>query len=116
MNNIPFEVKEYVKYKAARDCLIKIYMSTVSNRMLEGTLGEVKFKVRDTSADLKKLLDWLDNEIKKWLDAMQGYELEGRAKMTTAIKGSKFKGYSYTYKSKGLIDIDLNMNRRGQYD
>ena len=86
-NKIPFEVKEFVRYKAAKDCLLKIYMSLVSNNVVEGTLGEVTFKTRDQVPDIKKLLDYLDKEIKKWYDAIEGYHSEGRVRMKTAIRG-----------------------------
>ena len=86
-DNIPFAVKEFTRYKAAKDCLMKIYMSLVSDKMVEGELGEVKFKVRESIPDLKKLLEYLDKEINKWLDAIKGHDLEGRACMKTAVKG-----------------------------
>lgn len=84
---IPFAVKEFTRYKAAKDCLLKIYMSMVTDNIVDGALGEVKFKTRTELPDIKKILDYLDKEIKKWLDAIRGYELEGRARMATAIKG-----------------------------
>lgn len=86
-NNIPFEVKEFTRFKAAKDCMLKIYMALVSDNVIEGTLGEVTFKLRDQVPDIKKILDYLDKEIQKWLDAIQGYHIEGRARMRTAIKG-----------------------------
>lgn len=87
IKKIPFAIKEFTRYKAAKDCLLKIYMSLVTDNIVEGTLGEVKFKTRDQVPDIKKILDYLDLEIGKWLDAIRGYDLEGRAKMKTAIRG-----------------------------
>lgn len=113
-NKIPFEVKEFVRYKAAKDCMLKIYMSLVSNNMIEGTLGEVKFKTRDQLPDIKKVLDYLDNEIKKWLDAIRGYHMEGRAKMKTAIKGYHHGGLNPIAGDESRITpkgIPLGMNR-----
>lgn len=86
-NSVPFVVKEFVRYKAAKDCLIKLYMSLIADKTIEGTLGEVKFKNRESLPDIKDLLDYLDDEIRKWLDAVKGYHLEGRARMRTAIRG-----------------------------
>lgn len=86
-NKIPFEIKEFVRYKAAKDCMLKIYMSLVSNNVVQGALGDITFKTRDQVPDIKKLLDYLDSEIKKWYDAIEGYHSEGRAKMKTAIRG-----------------------------
>ena len=61
-------------------------MSLVTDNVVEGTLGEVKFKTRDQVPDIKKILDYLDLEIGKWLDAIRGYDLEGRAKMENSYK------------------------------
>lgn len=113
-DKIPFEVKEFVRYKAAKDCMLKIYMSLVSNNMIEGTLGEVKFKTRDQLPDIKKVLDYLDREIKKWLDAIKGYHMEGRAKMKTAIKGYHHGGRNPMASSESSVTpkgIPLSMNR-----
>lgn len=87
VNNIPFAVKEFTRFKAAKDCLLKIYMSLVNDNVVEGTLGEVVFKTRDQLPDIKKILEYLDSEIAKWQDAIRGFELEGRARMQSAIKG-----------------------------
>ena len=84
---LPFVVKEFTRFKAARDCLLKIYMSLVADNVIQGQLGEVVFKTRPTLPDLNNLLKYLDDEIKKWLDGIRGYNLEGRAKMQTAIRG-----------------------------
>lgn len=112
--NIPFAVKEFTRYKAAKDCLLKIYMSMVTDNVVEGTLGEVKFKTRDQLPDIKKVLDYLDDEIKKWLDAIRGYDLEGRAKMKTAIKGYHHGGRNPMASSERRQTpkaIPLGMNR-----
>lgn len=116
INNIPFEVKEFTRYKAAKDCLLKIYMSIASNKMSEGTLGEVKFKVKESTPDLKNIIEYLNQEILKWQDAIKGYDLEGRAKMATAIKAINFNSTTKTAKSNGLTNIDLKLSRRGNYE
>lgn len=113
--NIPFEVKNFTRYKAAKDCLLKIYMSLATSKLVEGTLGEIKFKGKETVPDLKKILDYLDLELKKWEDAIKGYEFEGRASMQTAIKGYRYRQFGKAT-SEGLSDINLSMNRRGKYD
>ena len=85
--NIPFAVKEFTRFKAAKDCLLKIYMSLINDNVVEGTLGEVVFKTRDQLPDIKKILEYLDSEIAKWLDAIRGFDLEGRARMQTTVRG-----------------------------
>ena len=82
-------------------------MALATNKMLEGTLGEVKFKVREEIPDLKKVLEYLDDEIQKWLDALKGYELEGRAITETAIKG-----YRHMYYNPKKVPLSMN---RGVY-
>lgn len=112
--NISWEIKEFTRYKAAKDCMMKIYMSLVSDNVIEGTLGEVKFKTRDQLPDVKKVLDYLDKEIKKWLDAIRGYHLEGRSKMQTAIKGYHHGGRNSMTSAESRMTpkgIPLGLNR-----
>lgn len=86
-DNVPFAVREFTRFKAARDCVMKIYMSLATSKTVEGTLGEVKFKNKEQIPDLKKILEYLDKEINKWLDAIKGHELEGRSEIKTAVRG-----------------------------
>ena len=113
-NKLPFAVKEFTRYKAAKDCLLKIYMSLITDNVIEGTLGEVNFKLRDQLPDIKDLLDYLDDEIAKWLDAIRGYDLEGRAKMQTAIRGYHHGGRNpYTSIEKKVTPkgVPISMDR-----
>lgn len=114
---VPFAIKEFTRYKAAKDCLLKIYMSLVTDNVIEGTLGEVKFKLRDQLPDIKKLLSYLDQEIQKWLDAIRGYEIEGRAKMKTAVRGYNHGGYNpRTAQDKRVTPKPVPVNlERGTY-
>lgn len=113
-NKVPFEIKSFVRYKAAKDCMLKIYMAIASNDMLEGMLGEVKFKLRDKTPDIQRVIGQLDKEINKWIDAIKGYHLEGRAKMQTAIKGYHHGGKNpMTQSEKGVTPkgVPISMNR-----
>ena len=113
-NNIPFAVKEFTRYKAAKDCLLKIYMSLVSDNVIDGTLGDVNFKTRDQLPDIKKVLDYLDAEINKWLNAIRGYDLEGRARMKSAIRGYHHGGRNPMTSSEKKVTpkgVPLSMNR-----
>lgn len=107
LNNVPFYIKEFVRYKAAKDCLLKIYMSLVTTNTVEGMLGEVKFKLREKIPDIKSLLQYLDMELQKWIDAIKDKDIEGRARMKTAIKGKSFEPGSY-----GLGKVPLGIERR----
>lgn len=106
--DVPYAVKEFVRYKATKDCLMKIYMALATNKMLEGALGEVKFKVRETMPDIRKLMEYLDGEIQKWLDAIKGYDLEGRTINETAVKG-----YWHMYITPKRTPLSFN---RGTYN
>lgn len=111
---IPFAIKEFARYKAAKDCLLKIYMSLTTDNIVEGALGDVKFKSRTQLPDIKNILNFLDAEIKKWLDAIRGYDLEGRAKMQTAIKGYHHGGrnpLTSIEKRNSPKAVPLSMNR-----
>lgn len=113
-DKVSWEVKEFTRYKAAKDCLLKIYMSLVSNNVIEGMLGEVKFKNRDSLPDIKKVLDYLDKEILRWRDAIRGYHLEGRNRMRTAIKGYHHGGVNPMASLESKItpkNVPLSLNR-----
>lgn len=115
MNNVPFYIKEFVRYKAAKDCLMKVYMSLITSKTVEGMLGEVKFKIREQIPDLKALLQYLDLELQKWIDAIKDKDIEGRARMKSAIKGSNYKTIYDSYKSTdgyGLGPVPLELERR----
>lgn len=85
-SNLVFEVNNFVRYRALKDCLLKLYMSGATSSKTKGTLGYVTYEDGGSSVDISKLLKYLDDEIKYWEDAIEGY-FEGRAKMATAIKG-----------------------------
>lgn len=86
-NDIPFEVRQLVKYYAAHECLLRHTVDLASQAGLKGTVGNVTFEERETTRDISKLLQHFCQEIDKWKDAVRGYELEGRAKMQTTIRG-----------------------------
>lgn len=102
---IPYAIKEFTRYKAAKDCLLKVYMALVTDNLIEGSLGDITWKTRDKVPDIKKLLQYLDEEIAKWLDAIRGYEFEGRARPKTAVKHS-------SPIARLTKPIDLGMSRR----
>lgn len=88
-NDIPFEVTQFVKYKAAHECLLRFYIERASDGGTKGTLGDVTFENKETLPDIKGLLKSLKTEIKTWEDAVKGFKLEGRIRPRSAIKSSK---------------------------
>jgi hypothetical protein len=87
--NPSFEVTQFVKYKAAHECLLRFYVEKASGGGLKGTLGDIQFEESAKIPDITPLLKTLKQEIETWLDAIKGYKLEGRAKPLSALRGRK---------------------------
>lgn len=85
--NVPFPVKQFVKYYAAHECLLRHLVDITSSVGLSGVVGNVQFSERESSRDATKLLEHFCKKIKEWEDALKGYELEGRARLRTAVRG-----------------------------
>lgn len=86
--NIPFEVTQYVRYKAAYDSLLYFYIQRSSSMGEKGTLGEISFE-HSTSSSHKNLLDQLKDEVDYWELHLRGFGFEGRAKPQSAVKSSR---------------------------
>lgn len=83
-----FAIKEFVKTKTTIDCLLKAYVNKAAGSGIKGTLGEISFENTEKYAtSINDLLDSLWLRLKKWEDAIRGYELEGRAKPKFAVRG-----------------------------
>jgi hypothetical protein len=85
--NIPFEVEQFVKYKAAHDCLLKYYIDRAALAGQKGQIGDVMFDNDPKMSDISDLLKELKQLEKFWMDAMRGYNEFGRAKPASAVKG-----------------------------
>lgn len=85
---IPFEVDQYVKYKAAHECLMKFYVEMASEGGQKGTLGDVNFETKTQFHDISNLLKSLKAEAAAWYDEICGYKNAGRAKPLSAVKSS----------------------------
>lgn len=86
-SNIPFEVSQFVRYRAAHDCLLSHIINMSSSTGISGKVADVSFSEKETTKDISKLLDHLDKEIKVWEDAVKGYKNPGRAKMKSVVRG-----------------------------
>lgn len=93
---IPFEVTQFVKYRAAHECLLNFSIKQSSSVGLSGTVGNVTFSEKETNRDISNLLKLFCEEINKWTDAIKGYGNEGRAKSQSAIKSY------YEFNKKGI--------------
>ena len=86
-DNVPFEVAQFVKYRAAHECLLGFTVRESSQLGISGKVGDVSFNEKETNRDISKLLQAFGLEVQKWMDAVKGYHNEGRAKMQSAVKG-----------------------------
>lgn len=106
--NIPFEVFQFVRYKAAYDTLLNYSVHQASTTGYSGQVGEVTFSEKETSVDFSKILKALKAELDKWQDELRGFGPEGRVAPKAAIKSK------YGYPKYGTANIkDYN---RGIYD
>ncbi len=88
-HDVPFEVVQYVKHKAAYDSLLKFYIDKCSESGTKGTLGEISFENTGSDKLPKSILDDLKAEVDKWEEHLRGYGFEGRAKPASAVKSMK---------------------------
>lgn len=88
--NVPFEVTQFVKYKAAHESLLRHMISLASATGIGGTVGNVTFSEKETTKDISKLLEHICKEVAKWTDDVKGFKMEGRAELKTAIKSSSY--------------------------
>ena len=86
--DIPFEVTQYVRYKAAYDSLLYFYIQRSASMGEKGTLGEISFE-HSTSSSHKNLLDQLKDEVDYWELHLRGFGFEGRSKPQSAVRSSK---------------------------
>jgi hypothetical protein len=105
-NNIPFAVSQFVKYRAAHECLLGFSVKESSQLGISGKVGDVQFNEKETNRDISKLLKEFAQEVQKWMDAIKGYDNEGRAKMQTTIKG--YYGTRYYRPTAVMYDRGLS--------
>jgi hypothetical protein len=85
-NNIPFHIEQFVKYKAAYECLLRFYVERSTESGKKGTMGDVSFEVQPKATDTSDLLKLLKENIDYWYTAVLGYGVEGRAKPASAVR------------------------------
>lgn len=110
-DEITFPMREFVKIKATIDCLTKAYVNKAAGSGIKGKLGEISFENTEKYAtSLNDLLDDLWDQLKKWEDALKGYELEGRAQPQYAIRGSEATDVTSFSNIVDTIERDLPEN------
>ena len=104
-DDIPFAVQQFVKYYAAHECLLRHTVDLSSSTGMSGTIGNVTFSEKETVKDITSLLKHFCSEIDKWKEALKGYELEGRARVRSGVRGK--------YASPEMQSLGLG--KRGAY-
>lgn len=88
-SEITFPMQMFVRTKVMLDCLLKAYVSKAAGSGVKGKLGEISFENTEKyETSISDLINALKGDLKKWEDALKGYELEGRAKPKFAKLGS----------------------------
>jgi len=87
--DVPFEIEQYVKYKAAHDGLLVFYIKKASVSGEKGSLGDISYEANTKLADIVILFKYLKIEYLRWQENLQDYNFEGRgrAKPLHALKG-----------------------------
>lgn len=88
VEEIKFELEQFVKTKAILDALLKGYVSKSQLAGLKGVLGNLSFENGDTLGSIQNVINYFKDELRKWGDAIRGYHLEGRNTPRTAIKST----------------------------
>lgn len=86
-DDVPFIVEQFVKYYAAHECLLRYTVELSSSTGMSGTIGNVTFNEKQTVKDITALLKHFCDEVEKWKEALKGYELEGRARVRSGVRG-----------------------------
>lgn len=110
-DNIPYEVSQFVKYRAAHECLLNFSVQQTSTTGLSGKVGDVTFSEKENNGDMTKLLGMYALEVAKWMDAVKGYHNEGRAKMQTTVKSGFFPKKMY---NSSPVVFNRGIDRYGQ--
>ncbi|MCY7866103.1 hypothetical protein P8918_13570 [Bacillus spizizenii] len=86
---IPFEVFQYVKHKAAYDSLVKFYIERSAEGGTKGTLGDITFENSSSFPAIRDLLNALKKEVDLWVEHLRGNGFEGRVAPASAVRGAR---------------------------
>lgn len=96
----PYKVKQFVKFRAAYDSLLKFYTEKAAEAGRRGTLSEITFEHSNRFPDIKDLLDSIKGEVDYWYEHLKGIGLGG-ATPRAGMKGSGFYDtYLFDYSRK----------------
>lgn len=93
-NNPPFQVNQFVKYRAAHDTLLKYSIDRAARSGLKGVMGEIQFETSDSDDSLSALLKYLSAEAKRWEDELMGEDYRKGAKPKAVTMRSNPASYT----------------------
>ena len=107
-SEVTFPMREFVKVKVMIDCLLKAYVHKAAGSGVKGKLGEISFENTEKYAtSIDDLLDDLWRQLKKWEDALKGYEFEGRVAPAYSVKASATSTSTSVQSIASSIDREL---------
>lgn len=71
IENPPFYIRQYVRYRAAYDALFRTMMKAVPNAGYSGKLHDAEFNMPSSQASAKSVLNDLKLELAKWQEAVE---------------------------------------------
>lgn len=101
-----FAVEQFVRTKATLDCLVRACMDRTMHGGGRYTLGDATLEDAVNSAAFKNMIKMLQDDLKKWEDAIRGYYNEGRCKPKATRIGLKSSSNSDV--SQITVDAILN--------
>jgi hypothetical protein len=105
---VTFPMREFLTVKVMIDCLLKAYINKAAGSGIKGKLGEISFENTEKYAtSIDDLLDDLWRQLKKWEDALKGYEFEGRVAPAYSVKASTATSNTSVQSIASAIDREL---------
>jgi hypothetical protein len=105
-NPAPYEIEQFVRYKAAHDSVLEFYIRLAAEGGGKGQLGDVIYdNGQSRLKDISELLKQLQTEIDTWQSAVRGYKLEGRAKPLVALRSRLVQS---PYQEYTPVNVDMN--------
>lgn len=95
-NNTPFQVNQFVRYRAAYDTLLRFSIDRASRAGLKGVMGEIQFETSDSKDPLADLLKSLKGEADEWEKQLLGDDFNKGA----APKAAMFRANPGFYHTK----------------
>ena len=99
-------VEQFVRTKSTLDCLVRACMDRTMHGGGTYTLGDATLQDSINSTSFKNMIKMLQDDLKKWEDAIRGYYNEGRVKPKATRIGLKSSSNSDV--SQITVDTILN--------